>query len=361
MILDKQTPFYSFHQEHKAKLVSFAGYKMPIQYDKGVSFEHNHVRHQAGVFDVSHMAQIMINGKYANELVQKITTNDIDRLTDGKVQYSCMLNAKGGIIDDLLVYRLNQESFMLVVNAANTQKDFDWICSHNNLDVEVSNITSSRGLLAIQGPKAKDVLQKLSVLNLDEIPYYSFKLGSIASCPDIIVSNTGYTGSGGFELYLDKKYAATIWKSLLSDQIIEPVGLAARDTLRLEMGYCLYGNDINESRSPIEAGLSWIVKTNKDFIGKEVISRQLQTGVRDNLIGFELIDKGVPRQGYKILDDKDNLIGEVTSGTMSPYLKKGFGMGYIKREYAQYGHNIFIAVRNKKLNAQIVKMPLYET
>ena len=360
LILDKKTPFYSFHQKHKAKLVSFAGYTMPIQYDKGVSFEHNHVRNKAGVFDVSHMAQIMINGKSANKLVQKITTNDIDRLTDGKVQYSCMLNSKGGIIDDLLVYRLNQESFMLVVNAANTQKDFDWICSHNNLDVEVYNITSNKGLLAIQGPKAKDVLQKLTLLNLDDIPYYSFKIGCVASCPDVIVSNTGYTGSGGFELYFDKKYAEKIWKNLLFDPTLQPVGLAARDTLRLEMGYCLYGNDINENRSPIEAGLSWIVKINKDFIGKEVISQQLKTGVRDNLIGFELIDKGVPRKGYKILDDKDNLIGEVTSGSMSPYFKKGFGMGYVKREYAQCGRNIFIAVRNKKLIAQIIKMPLYE-
>lgn len=356
LILDKKTPFYSFHQKHKAKLVSFAGYTMPIQYDKGVSFEHNHVRNKAGVFDVSHMAQIMINGKSANKLVQKITTNDIDRLTDGKVQYSCMLNSKGGIIDDLLVYRLNQESFMLVVNAANTQKDFDWICSHNNLDVEVYNITSNKGLLAIQGPKAKDVLQKLTLLNLDDIPYYSFKIGCVASCPDVIVSNTGYTGSGGFELYFDKKYAEKIWKNLLFDPTLQPVGLAARDTLRLEMGYCLYGNELSETISPIEANLSWIVSKNKKFIGsKEAFKKN-----KRKLIGLELLERGIARNGYEVYDDKKDLIGMVTSGTMSPSLEKSIALAIIDIEKLDKTKNLFVSIRKKFIKAKKINYPFYE-
>ena len=333
---------------------------MPIQY-KGINFEHNHVRSHVGLFDVSHMAQIFIKGEKAFDLVQKITTNDVSKLINGKVQYSCMLNVNGGIIDDLLVYRFDADCYMLVVNAANTDKDINWICKNNDMGATVLNVTDDKGLLAIQGPKSTMALQKITDIDLSNIPYYSFKIGEVASCSNVIISNTGYTGSGGFELYFDKSFAPILWDNLfLNNDLLEPIGLAARDTLRLEMGYCLYGNDINESTTPIEAGLSWIVGVKKYFIGKETIVQQLSKGVRRRLVGFSLKDRGVPRKGYQILNTQNEVIGEVTSGSMSPVLKCGIGMGYIRHEETRLNNNIFIVIRDKKICAQIVKTPFYE-
>ena len=358
--MDKKTPFYSLHKAYNAKLVSFAGYIMPIQY-KGVNFEHNHVRTFTGVFDVSHMAQIIIKGPKSLNLIQKLTTNDVSKLANGKAQYSCMLNKQGGIIDDLLIYRFSNDFFMLVVNASNAKKDFNWISNNNDFQVEIIDVTQNKGLLAVQGPMSRNLLQKLTNINLEEIPYYSFKIGKFADCPDIIISNTGYTGSGGFELYMDKEFGEKIWHMLfLNNDIIEPIGLAARDTLRLEMGYCLYGNDIDESKSPVEAGLSWIVKTNKEFIGKEIVLDHMSEGVSDCLIGFILLERGIPRKEYKILNRQKSIIGVVTSGTMSPSLKKGLGMGYVCIEESYIGNSIFIVIRNKQIKAQIVKRPFYE-
>ncbi|MBF25414.1 MAG: glycine cleavage system protein T [Flavobacteriales bacterium] len=357
--MDKKTAFYSLHKQNKAKIVSFAGYMMPIHY-KGVTVEHLHVRNSVGVFDVSHMAQIIIQGQFAFDLVQKITTNDVAKLYDGKVQYSCMLNEAGGIIDDLLVYRLSIEKYMLVVNASNALKNIDWITTQNDMNVDVVNITEERGLLAVQGPATYSILQKVTSLNLNSIPYYTFKIGDIDQCHDVIISNTGYTGSGGFELYFNKEYALSIWNSIFqNNEIVQPIGLAARDTLRLEMGYCLYGNDINESRSPIEAGLSWIVSMKKEFIGKSVIKNQLKNGIDECLVGFILKEKGIPRKGYEMISKNGNRIGTVTSGSMSPVFKKGFGMGYILLEESKIGNEFYIVIRDKKIRASIVKRPFY--
>ena len=358
--MDKKTPFYSIHKSLNAKLVPFAGYLMPIQY-KGVIFEHNHVREKLGVFDVSHMSQIMIEGDNAGVFLQRITTNDIFKLKDGKVQYSCMLNEDGGIIDDLLVYRINSTLYMLVVNASNAMKDFDWINSKNDFNLSILDVTPKRGLLALQGPKSKDLLQKLTSIDLNHIPYYSFKIAKLAGCDDVIISNTGYTGSGGFELYMKHTDALNIWESLFQNSnLLEPIGLAARDTLRLEMGYCLYGNDITENTSPIEAQLAWIVKLTKEFIGKKVIEKQLSEGVSKVLIGFILEERGIPRKDYDILNIKEEIIGKVTSGTMSPSLNKAIGMGYVNIEESGLETTIFILIRDKKVRARIVKRPFYE-
>ena len=358
--MDRRTPFYFFHQSLNAKIVSFAGFLMPMHY-QGVNFEHNHVRNNVGVFDVSHMAQIMITGSKAFDLVQYVTTNDVSKLINGKVQYSCILNKEGGVIDDLLVYRIHAESYMLVVNASNAQKDFDWICMNNQVGAHVENITSSRGLLAIQGPLSLKVLQPFTDINLNNIPYYSFKMGSFASCSDVIISNTGYTGSGGFELYMDKKHAEHIWKKLFTNNDeLQPIGLAARDTLRLEMGYCLYGNDLQEDINPIEAKLSWIVHMEKDFIGKKALLAYVSDNSSKCLVGFVLEDRGIPRKNYEIFNKNSNKIGYVTSGTMSPSLKLGLGMGYVLKKDASIGNQIFICVRGKHLKAKIVKMPFYD-
>jgi len=358
--VNKKTPFYHLHEKHHAKFVSFASYLMPIQY-KGVSLEHNHVRNHVGVFDVSHMAQIYIKGENSFDLVQRITTNDVAKLYPGKIQYSCMLNKAGGIIDDLLVYCINSNFYMLVVNAANAEKDFTWICSNNIDEVEIVNVTQNHGLLAVQGPDSYNLLQKLTSIDLGSIPYYSFKIDVFGDCEDVIISNTGYTGATGFELYMKKDVAEKIWLKLFehSDNL-QPIGLAARDTLRLEMGYCLYGNDINETTSPLEAGLSWIVKNSTDFIGKDAILYQLSKGIKRLLVGFVLCERGIPRSGYDIFDDHDNLIGQVTSGTMSPFLQKSIGMGYVNKEESTLGNHIFIVIRNKKVKAKIVKLPFYE-
>ena len=333
---------------------------MPIQYKNGVNFEHNHVRTHVGVFDVSHMAQIMISGSEAFQLIQKLTTNDVSKLSEGKVQYSCMLNYDGGIIDDLLVYCINNESYMLVVNAINREKDFTWIMNHNNFNCSVKDVTDEKGLLAIQGPRALDLLQILTDLNLSDIPYYSFKVGAVANCQNIIISNTGYTGEIGFELYMKKSDCVSIWEGLFSvDSMLEPIGLGARDTLRLEMGYCLYGNDINDKTSPIEANLSWIVNMNKDFIGKTMIVKHISEGVANILVGFIMNEKGIPRKGYDIVNDKGDKIGVVTSGTMSPSLRLGVGMGYVLMQESKIENFIYILVRSKPIKAKIVKRPFY--
>ncbi|MAZ58278.1 MAG: glycine cleavage system protein T [Flavobacteriales bacterium] len=358
--MERKTPFHDFHKVFDAKLVPFAGYIMPIQY-KGVNFEHNHVRNHVGVFDVSHMAQILVSGVKAFDLVQYITTNDISNLVDGKVQYSCMLNENGGVLDDLLVYRFSANSYMLVVNAANTEKDFNWICSHNNMDVDIINVTQERGLLAVQGPTSSLLLQRFTDINLKNIPYYNFQVGQFAGCEGVVVSNTGYTGSGGFELYFKKEFAEIIWSKIFStSEFVEPVGLAARDTLRLEMGYCLYGNDLSEEITPLEAGLSWIVKMNKNFIGKDVLIKQMENGLNRCLIGFVLEEKGVPRKDYEIFNINNVKIGIVTSGTMSPSLRKGLGMGYVIKSESNIDNFIFISIRGKKIKAKIVKRPFYE-
>ena len=356
--MDQKTPFYSFHKSNEAKLVSFAGYHMPIQYKNGVNFEHNHVRNQVGVFDVSHMGQIIISGNYANQFIQKITCNNVDKLFPGKVQYSCMLNAKGGIIDDLLIYCLSYQSYMLVVNAANHKKDLKWILDHNEYNCEVFDNTKSHGLLAIQGPLSNDYLQSFTDISLNKIPYYSFEIGKIADCENVIISNTGYTGATGFELYVHRNDAAKIWKKLFSTNYnVEPIGLAARDTLRLEMGYCLYGNDIDEDTSPIEAGLGWITKFSKNFINSKNLKRQKLVGTKKKLVGIELLERGIPRKGYEIVNDKNVVIGNITSGTMSPSLSKGIGMGYIDSDKSMINSKVGIKIRNKVIAAKIVKTP----
>ena len=333
---------------------------MPIQY-KGVNFEHNHVRNHVGVFDVSHMAQILISGVKAFDLIQYVTTNDIGSLIDGKVQYSCMLNEKGGVIDDLLVYRFSSTSYMLVVNAANAEKDFNWICSHNNMDVEIVNVTHKRGLLAVQGPTSSMLLQRFTDINLKNIPYYNFQTGQFAGCEGVVFSNTGYTGSGGFELYFHKEFSEIIWNEIFStSEFVEPIGLAARDTLRLEMGYCLYGNDLSEETTPLEAGLSWIVRMNKNFIGKDALMLQKEKGLNRCLVGFLLEEKGVPRKDYVIYNSNNVKIGSVTSGTMSPSIRKGLGMGYVIKSESNIGNYIFICIRGKNIKAKIIKRPFYE-
>ncbi len=358
--MDKKTPFHSLHKLNGAKLVPFAGYEMPIQYRQGVNFEHNHVRNKVGVFDVSHMGQIIISGIHATQFVQKITCNNLDKLFPGKVQYSCMLNNNAGIIDDLLIYCFDYQKYMLVVNAANHIKDLQWILENNQFDCEVIDRTSSNGLLAVQGPLAKDFLQLFTDVKLDEIPFYNFTTGQIADCKDVIISNTGYTGSSGFELYVKKDDCIKLWKKLFSiNYDIEPIGLAARDTLRLEMGYCLHGNDISENHSPIESGLSWIVSKNKNFIGSKSISQQIKKGIDKCLIGFIMIDRGIPRKSYHIFNSRNEIVGEVTSGTMSPSLKIGIGMGYISNKDFKIGDLIYILIREKKVKAKIVKTPFY--
>ncbi|HYX05633.1 MAG TPA: glycine cleavage system aminomethyltransferase GcvT, partial [Bacteroidales bacterium] len=332
----------------------------------GVNDEHIAVRTTAGVFDVSHMGEFFVSGPDAFNLVQYLTSNDVSLLTVGKVQYSCLPNGKGGIVDDLLVYRTGDEEYMLVVNASNIEKDWNWIQSNNKFnDVRLRNDSDDISLLAVQGPKAVELLQKLTDISLADIAFYTFHRGEFSGIPDVIFSATGYTGAGGFELYFHNAEADKIWNLIFEageEYGIKPAGLAARDTLRLEMGYCLYGNDIDDTTSPIEAGLGWITKfkTGNDFIDCERLEKQKKEGVSRKLVAFELIDRGIPRQHYKVADAQGNEIGEVTSGTMSPMLKKGIGMGYVPVKFAKAGTEIFIAVRNKMLRAKIVKLPFYK-
>lgn len=355
----KKTAFNTIHHIHGGKMVEYAGFEMPIQY-KGVNYEHETVRSGVGIFDVSHMGEISIQGEGSFELIQKITTNDVLKLYPGKIQYSCMPNDTGGIIDDLLVYKISENDYLLVVNASNIQKDLDWIKRHNIFGAEVTNISDSISLLAVQGPKSLKVVQKLTDINLKALESYSFIIAELARIPNALISATGYTGETGFEIYIENKYAAHLWEAIFEagkDEGIEPIGLAARDTLRLEMGYCLYGNDINDYTSPLEAGLGWITKFTKDFIYCGFLKIQKEIGTSKRLVGFEIEGKGIPRQGYEILDDNHQIIGMVTSGTLSPTLKKGIGMGYVCFESAGHGSEIFINIRNKPVKGVIVSTP----
>jgi aminomethyltransferase len=354
------TAFNLIHKLLGAKMMEFAGFEMPIEYS-GIKDEHMTVREAVGVFDVSHMGEFWVKGPNAMELVQRVTSNDVSKLTLGQAQYSCFPNGKGGIVDDLLVYYYEPEKYMLVVNAANIDKDWNWVVSQNINGAILENASPAISQLAIQGPKACATLQKLTKINLSEIKYYTFVTGSIAGFNDIIISATGYTGSGGFELYFRNEIAEQMWKTIFeagAEFGIKPIGLAARDTLRLEMGYCLYGNDIDDATSPIEAGLSWITKFNGHyFIDKDFLLMQQQEGVERKLRGFEMIDRGIPRHDYELTDKDGNVIGRVTSGTMSPVLNKGIGMGYVNKAYSAIGTEVYLNVRNKMLKAKIVKMP----
>ena len=358
----KNTALTHIHESLGAKMVPFAGYNMPVQYE-GINIEHQTVRNNVGVFDVSHMGEFYLRGENALALIQKVTSNDASVLTDGKVQYSCLPNFDGGIVDDLLVYRINSEEYLLVVNASNIEKDWNWISQHNDLGVEMINKSNDISLLAVQGPSAAEALQPLTDIDLSTMKYYTFKIDTFAGVNNVIISATGYTGSGGFEIYFRNEDAEAIWEAIFKagEKLnIKPIGLAARDTLRLEMGFCLYGNDINDTTSPIEAGLGWITKFTKDFVNAEALKKQKEEGVTRKLVAFELTEKGIPRHGYDIVDENGEKIGEVTSGTMSPSLKKGIGMGYVPKEFAKRDSKIFIQVRKKAIPAVVVKLPFYK-
>ena len=358
----KNTALSHIHESLGAKMVPFAGYNMPVQYE-GVNAEHETVRNDVGVFDVSHMGEFFLKGENALALIQKVTSNDASKLVDGKAQYSCLPNNDGGIVDDLIVYKIADNDYMLVVNASNIDKDWNWISSHNDLGVAMTNASADYSLLAIQGPKAAAAMQSLTSIDLANMPYYSFQIGNFAGIENVIVSATGYTGSGGFEIYFKNEDAETIWNKIFEAGAafgIKPIGLAARDTLRLEMGFCLYGNDINDTTSPIEAGLGWITKFDKEFTNSANLKAQKEAGVTKKLVGFELIERGIPRHDYEIVDADGNNIGIVTSGTMAPSLGKGIGMGYVKTEFAAADSEIFIQIRNNKVAAKVVKMPFYK-
>lgn len=357
----KLTPFTQKHIDLGAKMLPFAGYNMPIEYS-GIKDEHLTVRNGVGVFDVSHMGEIWVKGPNALSFIQKVTSNDASKLTIGQAQYSCFPNGKGGIVDDLLVYYYEVEKYLLVVNASNIEKDYNWLVSQNSEGVELENASDKIAQLAIQGPKAIEVLQKLTSVNLSEIAYYTFTVGEMAGVENVIISATGYTGAGGFELYFYNEFADKIWNAVFeagAEFDIKPIGLGARDTLRLEMGYCLYGNDIDDTTSPIEAGLGWITKftDDKDFIDKAAMLKLKEQGVQKRLRGFKMIDRGIPRHDYEIVNANDELIGRVTSGTMSPVLNIGIGMGYINDDQSKFGTEIFIKIRNKLLKAEVVKLP----
>jgi aminomethyltransferase len=358
----KNTALTEKHISLGAKMVPFAGYNMPVQYE-GINAEHATVRNTVGVFDVSHMGEFILKGEHALDLIQRVTSNDASKLHDGKVQYSCLPNKDGGIVDDLLVYRIDEKTYMLVVNASNIDKDWNWIQQFNTNNVEMHNISDQTSLLAIQGPKAADALQSLTTIDLASMEYYTFKKGTFAGVENVVVSATGYTGAGGFEIYFENKYADQIWDAIFNagaEYGIKPIGLGARDTLRLEMGFCLYGNDIDDATSPIEAGLGWITKFTKAFTNSEALLAQKEVGVQRKLIGFEMIDRGIPRHDYPIVDAEGNVIGNVTSGTQSPSLQKAIGMGYVNKELAKEGTEIFIDIRNNKIKAKVVKFPFYK-
>ncbi|MFO7658001.1 MAG: glycine cleavage system aminomethyltransferase GcvT [Bacteroidales bacterium] len=360
----KKTALNNIHKALGARMVEFAGFEMPLEYS-GITDEHMAVRNTAGVFDVSHMGEIWVSGSYSLAFLQRITTNDVGRLVPGKAQYSCFPNGKGGVVDDLIVYQVEPLLYLLVVNASNTCKDFDWLMSQNQIGAVLENASDRFSQLAIQGPNAEKIMQKITPVNLDEISAFSFVKGELAGINGIIISRTGYTGSGGFELYFDNAHAEKIWNAVFEagkEFGIKPVGLAARDTLRLEAGLCLYGNDIDDTTSPLEAGLGWITKfaENKDFIDRDFLYRQKQQGISKKLVGFEMIERGIPRQHYEIMDSFAKKIGEVTSGTMSPFLKKGIGMGYVQIPYAIEGQEILIKIREKLLKAKIIKLPFYK-
>ena len=346
-----------------AKMVPFAGYNMPVQYE-GVTSEHLTVRESVGVFDVSHMGEFLVSGKNALALIQKVTSNDASKLNVGDAQYSCFPNESNGIVDDLICYRIKEEEYLLVVNASNIEKDWNWISSYNKeFGADLRDLSEAYSLLAIQGPKAVEAMQSLSSLDLADIPFYKFKVGDFAGIEHVIISATGYTGSGGFEIYCKNEEVAQVWAKVMEAGAafgIKPIGLAARDTLRLEMGYCLYGNDIDDNTSPIEAGLGWITKFTKDFVNHEALAKQKEEKPARRLVAFELDERGIPRQGYDIVDEEGTVIGNVTSGTMSPCLQKGIGMGYVPRLLAKSGSKIYIQVRKKAIPATVVKLPFYK-
>lgn len=358
----KQTALTDQHIALGAKMVEFAGYNMPVLYS-GINDEHETVRKKVGVFDVSHMGEFILKGPDALDLIQRVTSNDASKLTDGKVQYSCLPNATGGIVDDLLVYRIDEATYMLVVNASNIEKDWNWIQSHNTKGVEMHNISDKTSLLAVQGPDAVKALQSLTDVDLASIEYYNFVKGTFAGKSNILISATGYTGAGGFEIYFENEHAQHIWNEVFKAGApygIKPAGLGCRDTLRLEMGFCLYGNDIDDTTSPIEAGLGWITKFTKEFTNSAALKKKKEDGVTRKLVAFEMIDRGIPRHGYPIQDANGNVIGEVTSGTQSPSLQKAIGMGYVTTANSKEGSEIYINVRDKGLKASVVKLPFYK-
>lgn len=355
----KKIPLNDLHEKLGGKMVPFAGYNMPVRYSSDLE-EHMCVRNGVGVFDVSHMGEFTIKGPHALSLIQRVTSNDASKLSDGQAQYSCLPNDTGGVVDDLLVYKIKENDYMLVVNASNIDKDWEWISRFNSEGAEMKNISDDICLFAVQGPQAVKTLQKLTKTDLANIPYYHFTIGTFAGVPDVILSNTGYTGAGGFELYIQKQHAEKVWHAIFDagkEFGIKPIGLGARDTLRLEMGFCLYGNDIDDQTSPLEAGLGWITKFSKDFTNSANLKNQKENGVGKKLVGFKMIDKGIPRHGYEIKDAANTTIGVVTSGTISPVLGVGIGMGYVTAQHAKPGTEIFISVRNKNLKAAVQKPP----
>ncbi len=358
----KDTALTAKHISLGAKMVPFAGYNMPVQYS-GINAEHETVRNAVGVFDVSHMGEFILKGEKALDLIQKVCSNDASKLYDGKIQYAYLPNNTGGIIDDLLVYRIDNKTYMLVVNASNIEKDWNWISSLNTEEVEMKNISDRTSLLAVQGPKSAEALQGLTNVYLAGMEYYTFKKGTFAGVDNVLISATGYTGAGGFELYFENAAADKIWDAVFEAGEaygIKPIGLGARDTLRLEMGFCLYGNDIDDNTSPIEAGLGWVTKFTKEFTNSEALKQQKENGVPHKLVGFEMVERGIPRHDYEITDASGNTIGKVTSGTQSPSLQKAIGLGYVSKENAKEGSEIFIKIRDKKVKAKVVKPPFYK-
>jgi aminomethyltransferase len=360
----KKTVFYDTHVAMGGRMVPFAGYELPVEFS-GVKNEHIHVREKVGVFDVSHMGEIWVNGESAEEFVQCMTSNDVQKLSPGKVQYSCFPNNKGGIVDDLLVYKFDDEKYLLVVNASNAEKDWNWLVENNSKGAELINESNNTSQLAVQGPLAQQVLQKITNIDLDTVPFFNFQLGKLGGKDNVIISNTGYTGAGGFELYFRNEDGPDILDAIMEagkEFDIKPAGLASRDTLRLEMGFCLYGNEIDDTTSPIEAGLGWITKfvDGNDFIGREYNEKQEAEGVKRNLVGFELNERGIPRKDYLILNEEGEEIGIVTSGTMSPLTSKAIGMGYVKVPYSKMETIVYIAIRNKCVPATVVKPPFYK-
>ncbi len=350
----------SVHENLGAKMVPFAGYNMPVRYSSDIE-EHMTVRNGVGVFDVSHMGEFTLKGTNALELIQRVTSNDASKLVDGQAQYSCLPNETGGIVDDLIVYKIKDNDYLLVVNASNIEKDWNWISKFNSKGVEMKNISDDICLFAVQGPKAVGILQKLTKTDLSSIKYYHFAIGEFAEVQDVVMSNTGYTGAGGFEIYVSKASAEKVWNAIFEagkGVNIKPIGLGARDTLRLEMGFCLYGNDIDDTTSPLEGGLGWITKFTKEFTNSANLKMQKEAGVTRKLVGFKMIDKGIPRHDYPIKDAAGNVIGKVTSGTQSPVLSIGIGLGYVTTPNASAGSEIFIEVRGKALKAVVSKMPL---
>lgn len=358
----KQVPLQHVHEALGAKMVPFAGFNMPVQYE-GVNIEHETVRNGVGVFDVSHMGEFLLTGEKALDLIQKLSSNDASVIKIGKAQYACLPNDKGGIVDDLIIYRIKEDQYLLVVNASNIDKDWDWISKHNDMGVDMRNLSDDYALLAIQGPKSIEAMQSLTSANLSEIPFYGFEVADFAGIDNVIISATGYTGSGGFEIYCKNDEVEQIWNKVFEAGKsfgIKPIGLAARDTLRLEMGFCLYGNDIDDTTSPLEAGLGWVTKFTKDFINSDNLKKQKEEGVKRKLVGFELLEKGIPRHDYEIVDKNGNTIGKVTSGTMAPSLGKGIGLGYVTMEHSKVDSEIYIRIRKNDVPAKVVKTPFYK-